>query len=487
MAAVEPKKSSDHVFESFLEPLLELTSELIVLDANAAFFEHFKLEPQETLGRSIYEIGCGQWDNPALRTLLGRLIREKKPFSGFQLDQVLQGLGRRVMLLCGCCMQKPGVVLLSFHDITERHASEQRKDDYLAMLGHELRNPLGAIRSATEVLMRSDSRDARSRRACGVMARQAEQMAKIIDDLLDVSRIARGKIHLKRGPVLLRDVICDVMEVRLKHLSNRGLEYQIEFPDEVLWVWGDQARLVQVVDNLVGNAIKFTEAPGRVSVRLERDSQGYAAIRVRDTGVGIRPEILPGIFEPFCQDNQRIGRATGGLGLGLSLCRGLVQLHRGTLEARSEGVGHGAEFVVRLRLIAPPANFAQPSERPLEENERILLVEDNADVAAVFAELLEMAGHEVLIAPTASGALRALRESMFDVVLCDLGLPDMRGHDLARTIRTELGLQETLLIAVTGYGQASDMKLSEQAGFDAHLTKPVNVTTVHDTLARLRH
>lgn len=355
--------------------------------------------------------------------------------------------------------------------------ADRRKDEYLAMLGHELRNPLGAIRTSAELLTRIQSEDERVRRATNVLHRQSTHISRIIDGLLDVSRIARGKIVLVQQPLELRRVLESALEMRSHQFSARGLHIETILRREPLWVMGDEARLVQVFDNLLGNAIKFTPSPGTVTVRLRRNG-AEAVVRVRDTGVGIREELLGPIFEPFQQDLQDMARGSGGLGLGLALARGLVTLHHGTIEAHSAGPGRGAEFVVRLPLTS--ARPASHVEEPLGVTDalRVLVVEDNVDAASVLRELLELDGHEVHVAATGQDALGLLEAHEVDVVLCDLGLPGMSGLELAKRIRKVKERPQPRLIAVTGYGQPKDRDLAAAAGFDEHLTKPVDYETL---------
>jgi PAS domain S-box-containing protein len=376
-------------------------------------------------------------------------------------------------------------------DITEQRQAEQqlresdrRKDEYIAMLGHELRNPLAAIRNATELIKLSELPDPRLQRAAGVLERQSTHMARLIDGLLEVSRIARGTIDLQLQTVDLRTILDAVARDRMIDAAARALDLHVDVGHEPLWVRGDPVRLTQVFDNLIGNAIKFTNADGRIVVSAWR-ADDHALARVRDTGVGIQPEMLSAIFEPFRQEAQDVARAAGGLGLGLALAKALVELHAGTIAAHSEGRGAGAELEVRLPLVAAPAQ-----ERPIEQLEaaptrRVLLIEDNADAAEMLRSLLELRGHEVRTVSSGPEALALLRQHAIDLVLCDIGLPDMSGYDIARSIRANQALRELPLVALTGYGQLADQRRAEQSGFDEHLTKPVDLAAIDDVLRRL--
>lgn len=384
-------------------------------------------------------------------------------------------------------------VAVLFGDITARKQAEERlresdrrKDEYLAMLGHELRNPLGAIRSATELLAQSGAEDPHVRRVYELLERQSSHMSRIIDGLLDVSRIAQGKIHLELGPLDVRGVVEKVLDTWASPIATSGLELRVVVAPQPLWVTGDDARLVQVLENLIGNALKFTPPPGTIIVAVEHEG-GLVAIRVRDTGVGIRRERLSSIFEAFEQEAQDMARSAGGLGLGLALAKGLVELHHGTIQAHSAGRGAGAELVVRLPLVAAPVvpeEVAAPRGQGDAPPRRVLLVEDNVDAAQMLSDLLELSGNEVTVAACGREALEALRRRRVDVVLCDLGIPDMSGYEVARAVRADPSLRDTPLVAVTGYGQPEDRRRTAAAGFDDHLTKPVDLGALHAVLRR---
>jgi PAS domain S-box-containing protein len=382
-------------------------------------------------------------------------------------------------------------VAVLFNDITERkryaeqlREADRRKDEFLAMLGHELRNPLAAIRTATELLKLIAPEDRRLQRVQNVLERQSAHMTRLIDSLLEVSRIARGKIHLDRETLDLRQIIDGALESRIPQIEARSLELELHLPPQPLWVEGDPVRLTQIVDNLLANAIKFTDAPGTIRVKLQEEI-GAAVIRVRDTGVGIRPQMLDALFEPFQQDTQDLARAAGGLGLGLALAKGLVELHGGTIEAHSAGPGTGAEFVVRVPLTSAPRASSPEKPGAKVEARRVLIVEDNPDAGQTLRELLELLGHEVAVAETAAEALDVLHTRGADIVLCDLGLPDMSGYDLVQIVRGDAPLRTIPVVALTGYGQPEDRKRTAEAGFNDHLTKPVNVDTLNAVLGRL--
>lgn len=362
--------------------------------------------------------------------------------------------------------------------------SDRRKDEFMAMLGHELRNPLAAICNAAELIGTVESDDPVLGQTHGVLERQTAHMARLIDGLLEISRITRGKIQLERDTFDMRVVTRDVLHDRMSEAARRGLELLRELPDDPVWILADPVRLAQVTENLVGNALKFTREPGTVTVRLGQNGK-HAVLEVLDTGAGIRPELLPHIFEPFQQEKQDAARSAGGLGLGLAVAKGLVELHHGTIEAQSEGPGTGARFVVRLPLATSPRRTR--SREPSTETtvRRILMVEDNADAALVLHSLLQKGGHAVTVAATGAEALDRLRDQDFDLVVCDIGLPDISGYEIARHVRADAALHDIGLIALTGYGQADDRRKATEAGFDEHLTKPVGRKSLESAMAKV--
>ncbi|WP_240807872.1 ATP-binding protein [Polyangium spumosum] len=359
----------------------------------------------------------------------------------------------------------------------EAESANRSKDEFLAMLGHELRNPLAPITTAL-YLMRIRAGDAAARERA-VIERQVKHLAQLVDDLLDVSRITRGKVELKKERIELAEVVAKAIELSSPLLEQRRHHLTVEVPSRGLFVDGDVTRLSQVVSNLLTNAAKYTEPGGRIEVEARRRGR-EVEIRVRDNGIGIAPEVLPRIFEFFVQDRQALDRAQGGLGLGLAIVRNLVTMHGGTVSARSEGKGKGSEFTVRLPAAggAAAADVAQPrgmagAEAAGSGAHRILVVDDNEDAAALLAESLGSLGHQTRVASDGPSALRVAEGFHPDIALLDIGLPVMDGYELAHRLRERPELTRLRLIAVTGYGQESDRSLSREAGFDAHLVKPV--------------
>jgi signal transduction histidine kinase len=373
--------------------------------------------------------------------------------------------------------------------------ADRRKNEFLATLSHELRNPLAAIGNAVQYMQLAQPGDAGLVPAQDVLARQVGHLTRLIDDLLDVSRITRGRITLRPERVELADVVHRALETIRPLAADRRQQLVVTLPQEPLAVEGDPVRLAQVVGNLLSNAIKYTGEAGRIELTLGRSEHSRSAvIRVQDSGVGIVPEMLPRIFDLFHQGDQPASRKEGGLGIGLALVREVAALHGGSVEASSAGPGQGAEFVVRLPLApgyalesAPPpaARSSAPRPAPAARRQRVLLVDDNRDSAESLAALLGMLGHEVWQAYDGREALAVARGRRPDLVLLDIGMPDISGYEVARELRADPSLDATTLIALTGYGSDDDRRQSLAAGFDGHLVKPIDFDHLERVLASL--
>jgi two-component system CheB/CheR fusion protein len=395
-------------------------------------------------------------------------------------------------------------VLLSLLDVTgqvaarkaveelaaERKRSEEalreldrRKTEFLGILSHELRNPLAPMQNALWLLSRAEPGGDQALRARCILERQLRHLGRIVDDLLDVTRIAHGKIRLQKERVDLADLVRRTVEDHADLLAERGVVLAERLGSEPLWVEADATRISQAVGNLLHNAAKFTSRGAQVEVALSRED-GTAALRVRDEGVGISPHLLGRLFEPFTQGDESLDRNRGGLGLGLSLVKGFVELHGGAVEARSAGVDRGAEFVVRLPTLAEePAGSAAAGPRRAAVPRRVLVVEDNADAADTLREMLELWGHAVEVARDGGEGVEKARAFRPDVVLCDIGLPVMSGFEVARALRADPATAATFLVAVTGYATEHDRRLSAEAGFDRHLGKPVHAEEIAAAVA----
>lgn len=370
-------------------------------------------------------------------------------------------------------------------DISERKRAEdalrdadRSKNEFIATLAHELRNPLAPIRNAVEVLHLKRPPVPELQWALEVIDRQMHQMTRLIDDLLDLARVTGNKLELQKSRIDLAEVLQSAVETSRPLIEACGHELSISPPSEPIFLDGDLTRLAQVVSNLLNNSAKYTPRGGRIWLEALRDGS-ETVVTVRDTGIGIRPEMLPRIFDMFTQGDRSLDRSQGGLGIGLTLARRLVEMHGGSIVARSGGPGMGSAFVVRLPLAGDrPKAVAQPPSLGVQEptplSLRILVVDDYRDAADGFGVLLRLLGNDVRTASDGLEALRIAAEFHPDVVLLDIGLPGMNGYDVAREIRKQPWGESILLVAVTGWGQEGDRRLSKDAGFDHHLVKPVD-------------
>jgi signal transduction histidine kinase len=392
------------------------------------------------------------------------------------------------------------------NDLAERKRLEQalvtadrRKDEFLAVLAHELRNPLAPIRTAVDTMWLKPLEDATLVHCRDVIGRQVEQLTRLVDDLMDVSRITRGNIKLERRPIEVAAIVRRAVETQRPLLDARRHHLIVDIPPEPLVVEGDLTRLAEAVGNLLNNAAKYTEERGTITVTVDRVSDragaaGDVLIRVRDTGMGIPPELLPTVFEMFTQIDHTLHRSQGGLGIGLALVRELVEMHGGHVEGRSEGLGQGSEFALRLPLrpdlreqVRPAEPVAAPTRAaaPLAQC-RILVVDDNRDAAQSLAVMLRLTGGEVEVAHDGEEALHMAERQRPDMILLDIGMPGMNGFDVARRIRARPWGARVVLIAQTGWGQDEDRRRAQEAGFDAHLTKPVDHSTLMKLMPGLR-
>jgi PAS domain S-box-containing protein len=369
-------------------------------------------------------------------------------------------------------------------DVTERkqaeEAADRRKDEFLATLAHELRNPLAPIRNAVQVLKEKGAADPEASWVPEVVERQLQHMSRLLEDLLDVSRIAHDKLQLRKQPVELADVVRTAIETSRPHLDEAGHQLRVNLPAEPVRLEADPVRLAQVFSNLLGNAAKYTRPGGHVGLSATRRGDELV-VSVTDDGIGISAEMLPRVFDIFSQAERALERSQGGLGVGLSLVRGLVELHGGRVEARSDGPGRGSEFIVALPVpgARPPAGAAArpPARAPAAGTgtaRRLLIVDDLRDSADSLAMLMRIMGHEVTTAYDGDEAIARAGELRPDAVVLDIGMPKPNGFDVCRHIRAQPWGKATLLIALTGWGREDDRRHTEDAGFDHHLVKPVD-------------
>jgi PAS domain S-box-containing protein len=499
------------IIENSWDAVTLMTADCTIRYASPSTTRVLGYAPEELVGRSAFELMHPD-DLPATGALFARLLEDPGASitAAFRYRRKdgswlwLEGTGTNLL-------DEPSVqaVVGNFHDVSERKRAEaelrdraeqlaeadRRKDEFLAMLGHELRNPLAPIVSAAQVLDWAGD-EAESRWAREVIRRQAQHLTRLVDDLLDVSRVTRGKIQLRTEPVELTAVLARAVETSRPLLDARRHDLAVLPPPGPVCLEADPTRLAQVVSNLLNNAAKYTPEGGRIWLTAEC-GDGQVVLRVRDNGQGIAPEFLPHVFGLFTQGDRSPARSEGGLGIGLALVRSLVELHSGTVQARSDGPGKGSEFIVRLPLRRGEgggtqdeedprqASFSQPPAFAPRPAFRVLVVDDNRDGADSVAMLLKLWGHEARVAYDGPGALEAAREFRPQLVLLDIGLPGMTGLDVARRLRQEPGLEGAVLAAMTGYGQEEDRRRTEEAGMSAHLVKPVDPVALKDLLARL--
>ena len=474
------------------------------LEVNEAALRHSGYSREEMLGRRKTDMGF--WVTPAQRERMLAELRAGGRVRDFEVGfRTRAGEERRLLVNCEVITfgGEPAVLSVSV-DITERLEHEARvregqqeaeaqarllraearaKDEFLAMLGHELRNPLGTLSNAVAVLERLGGEET-MRHLVAIIGRQTAHLAHLVDDLLDVARAASGKIELALRPVELQALAGRCVDALVQ--AGRTARHEVRREGEPVHVQGDPARLEQVVNNLLDNALKYTPPGGRVTISTAC-VDGAAVLQVRDTGQGIRTDLLGRVFDLFVQEPQSLDRSRGGLGLGLTLVKRLVELHGGSVAAWSAGPGQGSEFTVRLPAVAAPqaqADAIEARARPLHPARRVLVVEDSPDARHSLRMLLEMAGHQVETCEDGPAGLATIGAFRPHVALIDLGLPGMDGYAVARELRSRPETKAIRLVAVTGYGQAEDRRRALAAGFDQHVTKPVDASMLDELLGR---
>jgi PAS domain S-box-containing protein len=476
-----------------------------IREVNDTFLQTTGYSREEILGRTATDLGL--WFDPNQREQGMQSLRAGKPIHNIETRFRMKNGDERVTILSADVVMVEGeaCILAALIDITDRkraeeelrerreeaealaeslRAADRTKDAFLAMLGHELRNPLGTITNAVAVLDKMGGSDA-GRNLVAMIGRQAGHLARLVDDLLDVARMSSGKIELRLEPVDLHELARQCLDTRTRLGGARG--HSVKLLGKAVYVEGDRTRLAQVLDNLVDNALKYTPPGGKVTVATERSGEA-AVLRVRDSGIGMAPELVPCVFDLFTQAPQTLERSHGGLGLGLALARRLVELHGGSVSASSAGVGKGSEFTITLPAASEPtpratvpATGARVGAKPLAC--RVLVVEDSADARLGLQLLLQQSGHSVETAVDGQDGLAKLRRFRPDVALIDVGLPGMDGYELARMARSQPETRDIRLIAITGYGQAADKHRALDAGFDLHLAKPVDPLALQELLS----
>ena len=478
--------------ETMNEGAVTLSSDGTILYANNQFAEFVGEALEQTVGKSFHDFVVN-----ADHDVLGALVREigggsrraeitLKNRTGLLIPARLSA---RQMELGGERFICLVVTDLSGQKLQEQlREADRRKDEFLAMLGHELRNPLAIMHNVLQVLHKKYGDADASAEMRGMIEEQVRQMGRLIDDLLDISRVTTGKIRLESTLFDLTKVLADTVESYRDGLEANGLTLSLELPNRPLFVRGDKTRIAQVIGNLLNNANKFTDSGGKVTVALSADlSANRAAIRVRDTGIGIDGDNLGRVFDTFAQADRSLERSRGGLGLGLALVKGLVELHGGTVRAASDGLGQGSQFIIQLPIEG--ATSEEPSGEAPKVGPtrafRILVIEDNPAGALSMQMLLKHLGHVAEVAYNGMDGLAAAQRFKPDVVLCDIGLPGLDGYQIARRLRTNEESRQSLLIALSGYGQEEDKQRALDAGFDMHCIKPLDINLLEKFLADL--
>jgi two-component system CheB/CheR fusion protein len=497
----EARQYSEAIVRTIRTPLLVLDADLTVVSTNEAFCKTFQTSEDEMLGERLFEAGDGRWDIPGLRDLLEKVLPERLEVDDFSIEHNFKRLGTRFLRLNASSMDRPdnaALILLSIEDVTARTVAELEaqlhaaqlaaehdlKDQFLATLGHELRNPMAALSYGLEYLDGVGD-DEHVQKTQHMMERQLTRMKNMLDQLLETSRLASGKIRLEAQPVDMADAVGHALEAVRPRVESHHHELITSLPPagEAVVV-GDTDRLAQVVENLLTNAIKYTDEGGRIEVTVDAVDD-EVVVKVRDSGVGIEPDLLPQVFELFSQAPQTLERSAGGLGLGLALARSLVDLHHGQLAAYSDGLGAGSEFVITLPRVgrnAPQGQVSTAEDSRSEHSRRILLIDDESDSTEIFAMILQAEGHEVRVANDGASALEVVSSFQPEVIFLDLGLSGSTGYEVARQIRDEVG-DAPIIVALTGYQRDSE-KL-DNAGINRHVIKPPDLPELTEWIASL--
>jgi signal transduction histidine kinase/CheY-like chemotaxis protein len=455
---------------------------------------------QSERAASAVEHGGQRWD---VGWSLGELVRDYQILQLVILEHLEETLGRalryREVMAIGVFIDDAvAASLVTYVEHRDAHVlrveqeraealqqANRHKDEFIAALAHELRNPLAPIMNSVKVLqLLLGSADATVLDSISIVERQTKQLGRLVDDLLDLARIAQGKLELRKVALDLRTVLEQSVQMSEPTIKSRDHQLAIDLPNEPLLLEADPARLVQIVVNLLNNAAKYTDRGGRVWLVAGREGD-HAVVRVRDSGTGIPPEMLSRVFEMFVQVDSAGHNARGGLGIGLTLVRRLTELHGGTVMCLSPGLGHGSEFIVRLPMRAQPTPAAPTAELPASAHScHVIVIEDDADSRESLARLLRLAGHRIEVAATGAEGLERARVCRPQAALVDIGLPDITGYEVAKRLRSEHG-GALLLVALTGHCQPADLRLALDSGFDAHLIKPAELSEIARVLARL--
>jgi two-component system, chemotaxis family, CheB/CheR fusion protein len=493
--AIREREYTKAILNAVTSPLVVLDLDLRVQAGNRAFYSVFGVSRENAHGVCLKNLAGGGWKNAGVWTSLLDVLSEDTAFQSLEVEGDFPGLGRRTVVLDASRVSLEGqpAVLVAVQDVTERKRAEaalqdadRRKDEFLALLSHELRNPLAPIRTGLELIGIAGDTPESVRRVRTTMQRQVSQMARLIDDLLDVSRIASGKIVLQRTPTSLNSLIRSAVESQRAAIEAADLDLDVCLPPQDCLVNVDPTRFVQVLSNVLHNACKFTPSPGKIRCGVETVIRNgpEAVITISDTGIGIDAPMLPRVFELFTQAESATERAHGGLGIGLALARRLIEMHDGQIAAKSDGLACGSTFTITMPIsnASTVVELVNAVDIPRLAC-RVVVIDDNRDAAEMTLMLLEQLGASARMAHDATSGLDAVREFTPNIVLLDIGLPGADGYDVCRRIRAELGLKDVVIIAVTGWGQAQDKQRADDAGFNLHLTKPVDPMVLARVLA----
>jgi two-component system CheB/CheR fusion protein len=488
-----------------------LDANLRVQTANPAFYKTFHITPEETKDNLFYEIANHAWDIPELRSMLKDILPQKTTLTDFEVRQNFKDIGSKIMLLNACSVVRHTndipLFLLAIEDISERKYLEEelqefsyklteahrQKDEFLATLSHELRNPLAPMHNALEILRLPSKNPKIASQAYEIINYQLTKMVILVDDLLDISRITNGKIALRKEHTELEKIIKNAVETSLPLVESAKHKLTVILPEEPLWLHADPIRISQVLSNLLNNAAKYTKDNGAIQLSAER-KENDILIHIKDNGIGLSSEVLPHIFKMFSQVDTSIDRAQDGMGVGLALVKNLVELHGGSIKVASEGLGYGAEFTVSLPWSSAPQGTKKTSSQIAKQESlknkngmRILVIDDNKASAQTLGWLLELdLGYKVELAYDGISAIALAKNFIPDVILLDIGLPGMNGYTICQTLHQEYILKDTIIIAQTGWGQEEHRKRSKEAGFDYHLVKPVSLDTLREVLNSIR-
>ena len=490
------------LFESARDGILILDATTgKVTDANPYIEELLGYAAHELSGKELWQVGLFQDIDESKAAF--QQLQEQGYIRYHHLPLESKGGQRREVEFVSNLYQEDHrtVIQCNIRDMTERAQLERataqaealadlhrRKDEFLAMISHELRNPLAAITNAVQILDLQKDEHPIQEKARTIIRRQAGNLVVLVNDLLEVSRILSGRIQLHQEDLDARGIAQQAVETARPLIDQNKHELTVSLPPEPVWLHADALRFEEVIVNLVNNAAKYTPEGGHIWLSIQQEGDEMV-LRVRDSGIGIAPDSLPHIFELFTQAPRSLDRSQGGLGIGLAVVRKLVEMHGGTVEAQSAGLGEGTEFTVRLPVLRSPTGRSQTLSKERDEHSgagwRVLVVDDNVDSADSIAMLLQVSGHDVRVAYSGPDALERAAEYQPDIVLLDIGLPGMDGYEVARRLRAHTQLEKVKLIAVTGYGQDADRLQSQEAGFDYHLVKPVDAQKLQDLLVEL--